>query len=128
MNRYRFDVLNSYFELSGSQSSRGESLSRRTWCGCQPVFAGTDSALPTKRRTQRTGVAVSNLTRNAIEGVRRLAEQVSSEGQPACGEEGHRWLADEVAEPSRQPGNHVRALACLAAAALYTWALTTGEE
>ena len=25
-------------------------------------------------------------------------------------------------------GNHVRALACLAAAALYTWALTTGEE
>ena len=25
-------------------------------------------------------------------------------------------------------GNHVRALACLAAAALYTWALTAGEE
>ena len=25
-------------------------------------------------------------------------------------------------------GNHVRALACLAAAALYTWALTTGAE
>jgi len=67
------------------------------------MFARTDSPLAPEGGAESEGVAVSNLTSNVLQGVRCLTEEVSGQGKTPRGEEGHRRLADEIAEPARQP-------------------------